>query len=121
MAAYTFDPHVSINGAVQSFAWTLTTADHTGDALIGVDFADRTFTFVGTWGGATAAVEGSNDGTNWMLLSDAAGATDATASTNKAITVVELTRYIRPRLTTAGSGATVTVHLLARNAQPLRS
>jgi hypothetical protein len=120
MASYAYDGSVSLNGAVKQFLWVLTTADHTGDAVINVDFADRTLTAVGTWGGATMTVEGSNDGTNWMPLSDAAGAADATAATNKAMTVVELTRFIRPRLTTPGSGATVTVVLLARNSQPLR-
>jgi hypothetical protein len=121
MADFTYDPYVSVNGAVQAYTWTLTTADPTGQAVIGADFADRSFTLTGTWGGATATLEGSNDGTTWVPLSDAAGATDATATANKAITVVELTRYIRPKLTTIGSGATVTATLLARNAQPLRS
>ena len=121
MSNYLYDGSISTNGAVRQYLWELTSADPTGEAVSAVDFADRTVTAVGTWGGATVTIEGSNDGENWMPLSDAAGAADATASANKAITIVELTRYLRPRLTTVGTGADVTVVMLARNAQPIRS
>ena len=120
MASYAYDGGVSLNGAVTQYLWELTSDDHTGDPVKGVDFADRTVTAVGTWGGASVTIEGSNDGEHWMPLSDAAGAADAIASSNKAITIVELTRFIRPRLTTAGTGAAITVCMLSRNAQPLR-
>jgi len=121
MANPTYVGDLSGDGSIISFTWALTTADPTGAYIDQTAWADRTFTASGTWGGATCTIEGSNDGTNWMPLSDAAGAADATAAANKAITVVELTRYIRPNLTTVGVGATVTVTLVARKATPMRT
>lgn len=101
-------------------AWSLTTANTDGAPLEWTQWADRCFQAVGTWGGATLTIEGSNDGTNWAPLSNAAGGTAATFTANGAKTIIELPRYVRPNLTTPGSGATVAVTLLARRAQPLR-
>lgn len=123
MAATTYNGDVgSGDGSTVMFSWTLTTADHTGVGIEWSAYSDRTFVFTaGAWGGATVAIEGSNDGTNWVLLSDAAGAADATATANKAMTIVELTRYVRPRLSTPGTGATVDASALLRRATPMRT
>lgn len=112
---------VTGDGSVAQFVWALTTANTDGLPVEWVSYSDRTFSAVGTWGGATVTIEGSNDGTNWVPLSDAAGAADATATANKAMTVVELTRYVRPNLTVPGTGAAVTVALIARRANPMRT
>jgi thiamine pyrophosphate-dependent acetolactate synthase large subunit-like protein len=120
-ASATYIGDIVGDGSTQMFTWALTTANSDGAPLEWASFSDRTFMAVGTWGGATMTVEGSNDGTNWVPLSDAAGATDATAAANKAITVVELTRYVRPNLTTPGTGAVVTASIVMRRATPLRT
>lgn len=78
--------------------------------------ADRSVQVTGTFGvGGSVRLEGSNDGTNYAVLSDPQGnALDITTAKIEAIT--ELTRYIRPRVT-AGDGSTdlaVTV-LVRRN------
>lgn len=101
-------------------SWALTTTNTDGAPLEWTQWADRCFQAVGTWGGATLTIEGSNDGTNWAPLSNAAGGTAATFTANGAKTIIELPRYVRPNLTTPGSGAAVAVTLLARRAQPLR-
>lgn len=121
MANPTFTGDLSGDRSIVGFDWALTTADPTGAGITQLDYADRTFVAYGTWGGATLTIEGSNDGTNWVPLSDAAGAADATASANKAITIVELTKFIRPNLTTPGTGAAVTASLVARRATPMRT
>jgi hypothetical protein len=100
--------------------WALTTANTDGAPLEWIQWADRCFTAVGTWGGATLTIEGSNDGVNWLPLSNAAGGAAATFSANGAKSIIELPNFVRPNLTTPGAGATVTVQLLARRAQPLR-
>ena len=106
---------LDINGdrSVMLITYTLTSADHTGDAVAWCDWADRSVTFVGTWGGATAALEGSNDGTNWVPITDAQG-TAITKTANGIEAAVELTRFVRARLSTAGSGATVTASIIMR-------
>ena len=95
--------------------WPLTTADATGDAVAWAEWADRSVTFTGTWGGATAALEGSNDGTNWVPLADPQGGA-ISKSANAIEAVLELTRFVRAKLTTAGSGAVISATLLMRKA-----
>jgi hypothetical protein len=107
---------LDINGdrSVMMITYTLTTADHTGDAVAWCDWADRSVTFTSSaWGGATAALEGSNDGTTWVPLTDPQG-TAITRTANGIEAAVELTRFVRAKLTTAGTGATVTASIIMR-------
>jgi hypothetical protein len=76
--------------------------------------ADRSVQIAGTFGaGGSVNVEGSNDGTNYQILRDPQGvALTFTAAGLKQ--VLEITNYIRPRVT-AGDGTTaLTITLLAR-------
>lgn len=77
---------------------------------------DRSIQVVGTFGvGGTAILEGSNDGTNYFNLSTPASvAISFTAPGLRG--VLELPRYVRPRVT-AGDGTTALVStlLLRRN------
>lgn len=102
-------------------SWSLTTANTDGTPLEWTQWADRCFTAFGTWGGATLTIQGSNDGTNWFTLSNAAGGTGATFTADGGKSIIELPRYVRPNLTTPGTGAAVSVALLARRQQPLRT
>jgi hypothetical protein len=117
----TVNPTVTNRDDVVEIVWVLTSTDRDGFSAEWYRWADQTWVATGTWGGATLTLEGSADATTWVPLSNAAGGAAATATANKAITVVELPRYIRPNLTVAGSGATVTVTLLARRQTPLRT
>ncbi len=110
----------SADGSIIKLSWPLTTANADGASFQLPEFSEICFTATGTWGGATFAVEGSNDGTNWVALSNSAGGAAATATADKAITIVERPLHIRPKLTTAGSGAVITVIALARRPTPLR-
>lgn len=99
---------------VYKFTWTLTTADPTGDPIDGryAEWADRTMYALGTWGGATAVMEGG-DGTTYLSLTDPQGT--AISKTADAIEVVtEVPEYSRPRLSSVGVGAAVTVTVIAR-------
>ena len=53
--------------------WTLTSADVTGTAISIPGAPDRSVQFTGTWGGATAVLEGSLDGTTYFTLTNAQG------------------------------------------------
>ena len=78
------------------------------------DFPDRTVQFLGTFGtGGSVSFEGSNDGTNWLVLTDPQGnAITKTAASMEFVTETPL--YVRPRVT-AGDGTTdLTVILFAR-------
>jgi hypothetical protein len=97
-------------------SWTPMTFSGTdvGTALEMPGSSDRSVQVTGTFGtGGSVRIEGSNDGTNYAVLTDPQGnALDIT--TAKIEAVMELTRYIRPRIT-AGDGTTsLTVSMLVK-------
>lgn len=110
------------DGSVYSVSWAaLTTTNTTGTEISAVEYADRSVQVLGTFGvGGSITIQGSNDGANWVALTDPQGnAITKTAASIEAIT--ELTRYIRP-IVTAGDGTTsLTAVVVARRANPLRT
>jgi hypothetical protein len=109
------------DGSIVQFTYALTSTNTDGAPIALPEWADVCWTFTGTWGGATAAVEGSNDGATFMALANAAGGAAATASANKCMTIIENPLSTRPNLTTAGSGAAITAIATLRRANPLRT
>jgi hypothetical protein len=95
------------NTGVHTYSFTPMT--HTGsDAGAPIEMpgsADRSVQVFGTFGtGGNLRIEGSMDGNTWATLTDPQGnALDFT--TAKIETIMEITRYIRPRIT-AGDGST---------------
>jgi hypothetical protein len=79
--------------------------------------SDRTVQLSGTLGtGGQVPIEGSNDGTNWGAVHDAAGDAIVLNAANEVAQIVEAPRYIRPG-TTGGDGTTdLTVTLISRRA-----
>jgi len=70
-----------------------------------VGYADRSIQFSGTFGaGGTIQVEGSNNGTAWHILTNPQG--DDIQETSGALqAIMELPRFIRPRVS-GGDGTT---------------
>lgn len=96
--------------------WTGLLNGDDGSPVDLIDYPDRCVQFTGTFGvGGSVTVEGSNDGTNYVALTDPQG--NAITKTAAAIEqIVEVPRYIRPRVT-AGDGTTaIAVNLVARKA-----
>jgi len=83
------------------------------------DFADKSVQVTGTFGvGGSISLEGSNDGTNYVILTKPGG-TAATLTAAGLIAIVESTRFVKP-VVTAGDGTTsLNVTLLARRSTPL--
>lgn len=111
------------DGSVKVFSWALTSTNADGSPVRLPEWADLTWIFTGTWGGATAKAQGSADGSTFVTtgMSNAAGGSEASASANALFTTIERPLYVRPILTTAGSGATITATLVARRANPMRT
>jgi hypothetical protein len=108
------------NFSLQLVTWTgLLNGDQGGNFEF-ADWADRAIQIFGTFGAAgTIVIEGSNDGTNFVTLTDAAGsAMSFTAATLKQMT--EAPRYIRPRVTGGDGTTSLTVILLARRIASVR-
>lgn len=104
----------SLGDNVRVCSWTGLLNGDDGDPLEMPGWADRSIQFEGTFGaGGTIVLEGSNNGTNWHLLTDPQG-NDISKTAADLEAVTELTRYVRPRVT-AGDGATsLQAHLLVR-------
>lgn len=93
-------------------SWTLANGE-TGDAVELGNYRDRSVQVGGTFGvGGTVVIEGSNDGANYVVLTDPQG--NAISKTAAAIEqITETTRYIRARVS-AGDGTTaITVNIFA--------
>lgn len=110
------------DGSVVMFTWTpLTTTNSDGSQVEMTPWADRCVQVSGTFGtGGTVVIQGSNDGTTWATLNQAQGsAASFTADSIKQI--VETPRYVRPNVT-AGDGTTsLTVSLIMRRPNPMRT
>lgn len=109
------------DGSLMGFSWALLTASPDGSPVQFAQWADRTWQATGSFGGATLTFQGSNDGTNWFTLTNAAGGAAAALTAAGGLATIELPLYVRPNLTVVGAGATVTVTLLMRRATPMRT
>jgi len=98
-------------GRGQVLSWPALATGDVGDTQETIDLADRSVSFEGTFGGATAVLQGSNDGTNWHTLLDPFG--NQISMTAAGLTqVLEFTRYTRPSVS-GGSGVAITATLVA--------
>lgn len=113
------------DGSIIRVTWVLTTADPAGDELAIPTYADKTWTIGNAagnaFGGATCSLQGRNKSADTLLtLNKAATGAAATAAAAAIIATIENTALVAPVLTAIGAGATITVCLVARRANPLR-
>jgi hypothetical protein len=95
----------SVNGAILLTWAALGNADD--GAPYAVPFAANiTVQVIGTFGGATVKLQGSNDGTNWFDLTKRAGTSSASFTAAGGATANENPAYIRP-VTSGGTGTNV--------------
>lgn len=110
-----------MDGSSKLIAWTGgATADGAGSAVELPEWSDNCVHIIGTIGGATVTIEGSNDGTNWLTLNHPGGALSFTALTAALKQVLERPRYIRPNIT-GGAATGIGVYLVMRRATPMRT
>ena len=108
----TFVPTTTLS--TTTVKWTGMTTGDVGAGVAYSDYRDRTVQILGTFGGATVTIEGSNDGgTTWATLTDQGG-NNLTFTAAGIKHVQQLTEYIRPTVT-AGDGTTaLTVYVFFR-------
>jgi hypothetical protein len=109
------------DGSVVKHTWsTLTSTNTDGAPAKWSQFADRSVQMSGTWGGATVTLQGSNDGLVWFTLGDPQA--NGIAKTSNALEqVLEMTHYVRPLLTGGDGTTAVSVILMMRRANNMRS
>lgn len=102
------------NAAV--YTWPAMATGDTGAPLSGPGFTDASYQVGGTFGGATIVIEGSNDGTNYITLTDPFNV--ALSFTAAALTqVLPICLWIRPRVS-GGAGVVINVTAIHCNHSP---
>lgn len=111
-----FDNRLSESDTAKLVTWTglkFTTAD-SGDPVQWVDCADRCVQVLGTFGvGGSLTIEGSNNGVDFLALSDPQG-NPLTFTSSRIEQVLELPRYVRPRVTAGDATTNLDVLLCMR-------
>ncbi len=118
--APTMVPVGSKDFSLMRVTWTPVTEADTCAPVSLPEYADKSIQVFGTFGSATIALHGSNDGgTTFAALNIPAGtAIGITAAGIKA--VLENTEQIKP-VTSGGTGSSLSVVVLARLANPMRT
>ena len=100
----------SYDGSVSIVTWDgFAIAGDVGLAIRYAAWSDKTFVVSDTFAGAPSiAIEGSNDGTNWVSLSNRQG-TAMNFSAPGMNTSQDRPVYIRPRMTAGTGGASIKV------------
>ena len=108
----TINRDLTQDGSVMRVTWSAMATGDTGAPFAFSNFADRSIQVLGTFGGATCTIEGSNDGTNYAALSNSGGTSIALTSASIQ-QVLQLSQLIRPNVS-GGAGASITVVMLVR-------
>jgi hypothetical protein len=89
------------------------------DSLDVPEWADRCIQAAGTFNGASLVIEGSNNGTDWLPLSDQQG--EPLIKTQPFLEqITEVPRFIRPRVT-SGSGFLINIYIVLRRNSGMRT
>ena len=99
------------NGPISVATWTMD-QNGNGDPFECGGMADKSIQLALGSATGTVVIQGSNDGTNWHTLTDVdAAAISLTSSAIKQIR--EITRYIRPSLSSVSGSGALTVIVVA--------
>lgn len=101
------------NSPAHQYAWLALATGDTGAPVALPNAADCSIQVTGTFGGATAVLEGSNDGgTTWVTLRDPGG-TALSFTTANLKQVLEVVGLIRPSVS-GGTSVALNFYLVSR-------
>ena len=120
----TVAPTVTVVGSgdksIKKIAWANVCNADTCSPVQLAGYADKSIQVAGTFDTVSVALQGSNDGTNFYpLQTPASSAIAITAAGIKA--VLENTEQIRPAVSIGGNNTNISITVLARLANPLRT
>lgn len=109
MATRPVEQNVSYNDTLNA-KWTVNTGDD-GAPITSVG-PKTSIQVTGTFGGSTVAIQGSNDGVNWVTLNDEANAGTPCSFTSSGFKgVLQFAKYIKP-VVTGGTASGLIVNLI---------
>lgn len=92
------------------YSWIgITESDEGNPITVPSHVRELAFQVTGTFGGGTFQLQGSNDGTNYIVLQDVAG-TDVGSTTGKVWRIANMPKFIKPKAT-AGSSSSVNAYI----------
>lgn len=101
------------DGSAKRVVWTPVTEADTCTPVSMPELSDKSVQVLGTFGGSTTAVHGSNDGgTTYAALNDPTGTAIAITSA-KIKAVLENTEYVKP-VVTGGSSQSLSIAMVAK-------
>jgi hypothetical protein len=106
MAEQAVSTRIRLNGYTMFVEWDALGSTDTAEVVEYSDWPDKTIHATGTWGGATMTVEGSNDNSDWVTLTNIHG-TSLSVTDDCCHAIAENTRYLR--LSTTGGDTTTAV------------
>lgn len=108
------------DGATVRLIWTPVTENDTCAPAYLPEYSDKSVQVFGTFGGASVAIQGSNDGgTTYAVLHDPSGTAIAVVVAGfKA--VLENTEYFKP-VATGGVAQSLSIAMLVRVSTPMRT
>lgn len=110
---------ISDDGSVVLATWTPVTESDTCQAVEFSQYPDRCMQVVGTFGGATAILQGSNDGTNWFPIKNVQGTALSMAAAGGQ-QAAEGPRFMRPSAS-GGAAQSLTFTLFMRRSNTMRT
>lgn len=113
MATITVDTLPSGNDRCTVATWASMAQNDVGMPMGNSQYTDRSFQVAGTFGGASVSIEGTNDGSNWAVLTDPQG-NPLTFTTAKIEMVSEATLRVRPKVTGGDGTTNLTVSALLK-------
>lgn len=115
---------VDVQGDGSCLLWEFTPLTTTNADSAPIDYTqwgDMSVQVRGTWGaGGALAIEGSNDGTNYVVLNSAQG-TALSLSADSLKQIVERPRYVRARVTGGDGTTSLAATFVFRRATPMRT
>ncbi len=108
------------NFAAKQAIWTPVTSADTCGAVTFPEYSEKSIQVAGTFDSASVAVNGSNDGTNYVALNDPGGTVIAVTSA-KIKGVLEKTMFVQPVATSGGGSQSLTISMFFLATNPLRS
>lgn len=117
----TIDHTITRIGSSPYVSWVVTWeglgGEDDGAPLEMPGWADRSVQITGTFDTGTCTIEGSNDGTNYELLTDGQG-NDISKTSADLEGVAEITRYLRPHVTGGGGSCDIDVTVVIAGYRP---
>ena len=105
-------PSTLVNTRTVVYKWEFD-SNGNGSSFEVSGFTKQSVQCAGTWDTATVTWQGSIDGTNWRTLTDSAANNLAFTTNGGPTEVLQMCRYVRPVLSSAGASTDVDAYLMA--------